>query len=66
MTTTKAIWDSGKSKSVKVLATLPKSQGIRIECLGNCGRLVTAEMGECRKCKRTRIHAGLKRIKRKA
>jgi len=34
-------------------------------CIGGCGRLVLIELGaECRKCKRKRKYAELKRIKK--
>jgi len=66
MTTTKALWDKQKSVKKVFLSPLPKSQGKRTECLHNCGRFVTHEMGECRKCKKARLRAGLKRIKKNA
>jgi len=34
----------------------------REECIGGCGRLVLHGQGECRKCRRQRIHSGLKFI----
>lgn len=38
---------------------------IREKCIGNCGREVLVKLGaECRKCRRKRLHAGLKRIKK--
>jgi len=37
----------------------------RVECLHKCGTMVLIGKGECRKCRRARVHAGLKRIKRK-
>src|SRR5688500_3238436 len=36
----------------------------RVECSGGCGALVLRKIGECRKCKKKRLHAGLKRIKK--
>jgi hypothetical protein len=36
---------------------------LRKPCIGKCGRLVMVKLGaECRKCRRRRKHAGLKRI----
>ena len=38
---------------------------LRKPCIGNCGRDVLVALGaECRKCRKKRIHAGLKRIKK--
>ena len=38
---------------------------IRRLCIGGCGRLVLKKLGaECRKCRRVRVHAGLKRMLR--
>lgn len=38
---------------------------LREKCIGNCGRLVLVKLGaECRKCRRRRVHAGLKRVKK--
>lgn len=38
---------------------------IRQPCIGGCGREVPKRLGgECRKCRRKRIHAGLKRVLR--
>mgnify|MGYP003463914365 FL=1 len=64
MSTTKALWEESISKMRKFLPSLPKSHGKRVKCLGNCGRMVTKEMGECRKCRRARIHKGLKFVKK--
>lgn len=37
----------------------------RIPCMHGCGRMVLKKLGaECRKCRRKRVHAGLKLIKR--
>lgn len=37
----------------------------RIPCMGGCGRLVIKKKGaECRKCRKIRLHAGQKLIKR--
>ena len=52
------------SKTRKLLPPLPKSHGKRVQCSGRCKRMVTKEMGECRKCRRARIRVGLKFIKR--
>ena len=40
-----------------------KLKNKRTECIGNCGTMVL-DRGECRKCRRVRLHAGLKRVKR--
>ena len=38
---------------------------MRQTCIGNCGRMVLPTLGaECRKCRKKRLHAGLKRIKK--
>lgn len=38
---------------------------LRKPCIGNCGRMVLIKLGgECRKCRRKRIHTGLKRIRK--
>lgn len=35
----------------------------RQKCIGGCGREVLKELGgECRKCRRKRLHAGAKRL----
>lgn len=37
----------------------------RIPCMHGCGRLVIRNLtAECRKCRRKRLHAGLKLVKR--
>ena len=37
---------------------------LRKPCIGNCGREVLVKLGaECRKCRKKRLHAGLKRVK---
>jgi len=37
----------------------------RVPCVGNsCDVMVLRDQGECRKCKRLRLRAGLKRIKK--
>lgn len=39
--------------------------GVRVLCEGGCGTWVLPRLGiECRKCRRKRIHAGLKKIKK--
>lgn len=38
--------------------------GNRTSCIGNCGKLVKLPEQECRKCKRKRMHAGMKRIRK--
>lgn len=42
------------------------ANSFRKPCTGkNCNRLILVERGvECRKCRRKRIHAGLKKIKK--
>jgi hypothetical protein len=52
-----------KEPKGKPLAALPRSQGERQACIGGCGARVTGEMGECRDCRRARIHKGLKHIR---
>jgi hypothetical protein len=39
------------------------SKNYRVPCLGGCGQMVKRDAMECRKCRRARLHAGLKKIK---
>lgn len=36
----------------------------RVDCLGMCGTKVLRGQGECRNCKRARIRAGQKRLRK--
>jgi hypothetical protein len=39
------------------------SNNYRVACLGGCGRAVKRDAMECRKCRKMRLHAGLKKTK---
>lgn len=42
-----------------------KKRSPRDLCIGGCGRSVLSKLGaECRKCRRQRIHAGLKNVRK--
>jgi len=64
MSTSKAKLENLISITRKYLPSLPEAHGKRVSCLGGCGKEVTADMGECKHCRRSRIHKGLKRVKK--
>ena len=37
-------------------------KSFRVLCSGGCGRQVLRKLGECRKCRRARLHEGAKHI----
>lgn len=39
-----------------------KSTSFRVACSGGCGRQVLRKLGECRKCRRARLHEGAKHL----
>lgn len=42
---------------------MKSAKSFRVSCSGGCGRQVFRKIGECRKCRRARLHEGQKRIK---
>lgn len=52
------------TKQIQGREVKQKSPKVWTDCMGGCGRKVLRQAGECRKCRRKRIHAGLKVIKK--
>lgn len=38
-----------------------KLEAVRVPCVGGCGSMVLKTIGECRKCRRSRVVAGKRR-----
>jgi hypothetical protein len=50
-------------QNVKV-RRVPQKHGNRTPCMWGCGTWVLIKLSECRKCRRKRVHAGHKRIRK--